>query len=90
MPIFLFLLLGFYFNRVFIVRSIVFSGAGSVFSWAMRPRAPMSGLCTRRFILDRILLLIIESTVRCVYHTHVIPGSACPVSMEVIPYVLLD
>ena len=29
LPAFLFILLGFYLNRVFVVRSIVFSGAGS-------------------------------------------------------------
>ena len=32
LPAFLFFLLGFYLDRVFIVRSIVFSGASSVFS----------------------------------------------------------
>ena len=60
LPAFLFLLFGFYLNRVFIVQSVIFSGASSVFSWAMwlgaAPWAPVFGLCTRRFILDWILL----------------------------------
>ena len=73
LPAFLFILLGFYPSRVFV---------GSVFSWAMWPRVPVSRLCTRRFILDRILLIIVESAVRCVFHTHVIPGSGLPVSNE--------
>ena len=81
---FLFLLFGFYLNRVFIVRSVIFSGASSVFSWAMwlgaAPWALVFGLCTKRFIRDWILLVIVESVVGCVYHTHVIPGSGHPVS----------
>ena len=67
LPAFLF---GPYPNRVFNVRSVIFSGVGIVFFWATRlgaaSRVPVFGLCNRRFILDWILLIIIGSVVGCV------------------------